>query len=171
MRTERRIHLRNWIAGASFALAVMGAAQAVSAQGSSGRMVKGPVVIDLLEGLEWMRCSVGQVWSSGTCRGTVLKAPLAAADDVILRASRSSGEGWRLPTRKELTRLAEMNDTPPMINTTQFPGTYRGSYWTSDRNRLLRRNHWVVNFNTGHAYARALPRQMLVFRLVRDRQN
>ena len=169
METKQRMRLRQWVKGGCLALGVMVHAQGAVGQENSGRMAKGPIVIDLLEGLEWMRCSVGQVWSGGGCRGTVLKAPLEAADDVLLRASRSSGDGWRLPTRKELTRLAEMNDTPPMINETHFPGTYRGSYWTSNRNRLLWGNHWVVNFNTGHAYARALPRQPLAFRLVRDR--
>jgi len=169
MGIKQNQRFRQFIVGACLALWVISGPQSAVAQDSSGRIVKGPVVIDLLEGLEWMRCSVGQVWSNGGCRGKVLKAPLEAADNVISRASRSSGDGWRLPTRKELMRLAEMNDAPPMINVTQFPGTYRGSYWTSDRNRLLWGNHWVVNFNTGHAYARALPRQLLAFRLVRDR--
>ena len=89
METKQRMRLRQWVKGGCLALGVMVHAQGAVGQENSGRMAKGPIVIDLLEGLEWMRCSVGQVWSGGGCRGTVLKAPLEAADDVILRASRS----------------------------------------------------------------------------------
>jgi len=139
------------------------------AEGKEQRIAKGPIVIDVLAGLEWMRCSIGQVWSDGACVGEPLRGPYRMAQATLERAEASSGPGWRLPTRAELRELIEMNAKPPMIDETDFPETYAGSYWTGDNNRLLRGNHWVVNFYTGQSYGRALREQVFAVRLVRDR--
>ena len=130
---------------------------------------KGPITINVLGGLEWMRCSIGQVWSEETCVGEPLKVPFAAATAVLERTLASSGEGWRLPTRNELRVLVQMNEEPPMINADHFPATHPGSYWTSDKNRMLANGHWVVNFYTGNNYGRAARSQSFAIRLVRDR--
>lgn len=130
---------------------------------------RGPVAVDLLGGLEWMRCSMGQVLVEERCEGEALLAPYAAATAVIERVAASSGEGWRMPTVEELSRLIVMQEMPPMIDAYIFPDTHRGSYWTSSHNRMISGNQWTVNFNTGYRYGRAMPRQLFAFRLVRDR--
>jgi hypothetical protein len=132
-------------------------------------LVKGPVAIDVMGSLEWMRCSIGQVWHEGTCVGEPIKVPYAATAAVLERTLASSGEGWCLPTRKELRGLILMNEIPPMISTRHFPMTLAGSYWTSDKNRALANGHWVVNFYTGHNYGRAARTQPFAIRLVKDR--
>jgi len=88
---------------------------------------------------------------------------------VLERTLASSGEGWRLPTRKELRELIEVQSEPPMINPKHFPATHAGSYWTADNNQLLANGHWVVNFYTGHSYGRAPKTQSFAIRLVKDR--
>lgn len=130
---------------------------------------RGPVAVDLLGGLEWMRCSMGQVWVEGGCEGEALLAPYVSATAIIERIAASSGEGWRMPTVEELSRLIVMQQTPPMIDADIFPDTRPGSYWTSSANRFLPGNQWTVNFNTGYRYGRASHRQLFAFRLVRDR--
>ena len=150
------------------ALLTVIAAGAVQAQ-DIRFLKRGPVAVDLLGGLEWMRCSMGQVWVEERCEGEALLAPYASAAAVIERAAASSGEGWRMPTVEELLRLIVMQDTPPMIDADVFPDTHLGSYWTSSANRMLSGNQWAVNFYTGYRYGRALHRQSFAFRLVRDR--
>jgi len=46
---------------------------------------------------------------------------------------------WRLPTAKELKTLIKKDARPgePLINTSYFPYTKRGPYWTSDANKTL----------------------------------
>ena len=139
------------------------------AQENTSLLAQGPIVVDLLGGIEWMRCSIGQVWVDVRCDGDALLAPFAVGDAVVARATSSSGAGWRLPTHKELTSIVERNVEPPMISTARFPGTYAGGYWTGDKNRFLSGSYWIVNFNTGFSYGRAHPRQSYSFRLVRDR--
>jgi hypothetical protein len=142
---------------------------AVSANSSKTYLTKGPIAVDVMEGLEWMRCSIGQVWSNETCVGEPMRLPYAATSAVLERTLASSGEGWRLPTRKELRALIEINDEPPMINAKYFPATHAGIYWTADNNQFLMNGHWVVNFYTGHSYGRAAKTQYFAIRLVKDR--
>jgi len=144
-------------------------APGVRAQDGITFVERGPVVLDVLGKLEWMRCSIGQVWADGRCDGDPLLAPFTAGEAIIARATASSGEGWRIPTRAEMERLLVSGHTPPLIDSRVFPDTYQGGYWTADANWLLAGSRWIVNFNSGFSYGRALPRQSFSFRLVRDR--
>ena len=152
-------------------IAVVLAAVAPGARAQEGITLveRGPVVLDVMGKLEWMRCSIGQVWAGDRCDGEPLLAPFAAGEAIIARAAASSGEGWRIPTRAEMERLLVSGDTSPLIDKRVFPDTYRGGYWTADANWMLAGSRWIVNFNSGFSYGRALPRQTFAFRLVRDR--
>ena len=144
-------------------------AQSASA-GPPRLMHKGPVAIDLLAKLEWMRCSVGQFWQDETCKGEALKLVLAQVPEIIARFEGLDEGGWRLPTRDELESLVFENDMPPMIKAETFPGTVSEAYWTSEPNFFNAKNHWVVNFYTGYSYGRAFPNQPQYLRLVRKRR-
>ena len=150
-------------------LSIMITAQSVSA-GTPRLMHKGPVAIDLLAKLEWMRCSVGQFWQDEICEGEALKLVLAHVPEVIARFETLDEGGWRLPTRDELESLVYENDLPPMIRTETFPGTVSEAYWTSEPNFFNAKNHWVVNFYTGYSYGRVFPNQPQHVRLVRNRR-
>lgn len=158
-------------AGFCFILSVsMWSANPPSAQAQETTLVaKGPIVIDVLGGLDWMRCSIGQVWDNGICVGSVLIIPFASVDPVIAQVQQNIGPEWRLPSRAELERLIVLNPAPPMINRAAFPETYPGLYWTRDTNWLMSNAHWGVNFFTGHSYGRADGNQAFALRLVRTR--
>lgn len=134
-------------------------------------MHKGPIAIDLLGKLEWMRCSIGQFWEEDTCKGDPLKLILSQVPEIAARFETLDRGGWRLPTRDELESLVSENDKPPMINLDTFPVTPSEGYWTSEPNFFNKRNHWVVNFYTGYSYGRAFPFQPHYVRLVRNRKK
>ena len=129
------------------------------------------VVVDLVQRVEWMRCSVGQVWDAqtGRCAGEVQRISHDALPEAVAEAEALHGPGWRLPTRDELEGLVCQTCPPPMIDADAFPDTSAEPYWTSDRNFMAPRNVYSVNFMTGHIYGRFFPAQELAVRLVRDR--
>ena len=142
----------------------------LTAQGHETTLVaQGPIVMDVMGGLDWMRCSIGQVWNGDSCSGKPLLILSSTVDEVISRIQSNTGNGWRLPTLNELERLLVEQDSPPMIATEIFPDTYQGLYWTSDINWIVRKRWWGVNFYTGHRYGRVAGHQTLAVRLVVDR--
>ena len=142
----------------------------LTAQGHETTLVaQGPIVMDVMGGLDWMRCSIGQVLNEERCSGKPLLIPYATVDEVISRIQSNTGSRWRLPTLNELERLVVEKDSPPMIATGIFPDTYQGLYWTSDINWIVRERWWGVNFYTGHRYGRVAGDQTLAVRLVLDR--
>ena len=68
-------------------------------------MAREHLVIDLQNGVEWMRCSVGQVWNGSGCEGEALKLSQEDVSKAIIIANDQLGPGWRLPTRVELEGL------------------------------------------------------------------
>jgi hypothetical protein len=134
-------------------------------------MHKGPIAIDLLGKLEWMRCSIGQFWVEETCKGEPMKLTLSQVPEVAARFEGLDRGGWRLPTRAELKSLVSENDSPPMIKVETFPMTPPDKYWTSEPNFFNARNHWVVNFYTGFSYGRVFPNQPQYVRLVRNQKK
>jgi hypothetical protein len=132
---------------------------------------KDAIVRDLAQGVEWMRCSVGQSWDEATqrCGGTVRRLSHDMVPAAVAEAEAAHGPGWRLPTRDELEALVCAECGPPRIDPEVFPDTDPDAYWTSDRNFWAPRHYWSVNFMTGHRYGRFFPYQELPVRLVRDR--
>ena len=127
------------------------------------------LVIDLQSNVEWMRCSVGQVWSGDHCDGEALKLTQADLSKAIIIANDQMGPGWRLPTRAELEGLVCDVCTPVKIELDSFPNTLAEPYWTGEVNGFATRHIWTVNFMTGHTYGRFFPTQEVLARLVRDR--
>ena len=127
------------------------------------------LVIDLQSNVEWMRCSVGQVWSGDDCDGEALKLTQADLSKAIVIANDQMGPGWRLPTRAELEGLVCDGCAPVKIELDSFPNTLAEPYWTGEVNGFAPRHIWTVNFMTGHTYGRFFPTQEVLARLVRDR--
>ena len=108
----------------------------------------GSEVKDLQTGLVWARCSVGQTWDGGTCAGK-------AKTFTIAEAQKRAGQGWRVPSARELGSLVycssgqtetlwdSVSHTPivhrcdvkfggflkPTIHRGAFPNTVEDSYW------------------------------------------
>ena len=125
--------------------------------------------IDLQNGVEWMRCSAGQVWNGSGCEGKALKLSQEDVSKAIVIANDQMGPGWRLPTRVELEGLVCKKCAPVNIELDSFPDTLAEPYWTGEVNGFAPRHIWTVNFMTGHTYGRFFPTQEVLSRLVRDR--
>lgn len=91
-------------------------------------------VTDKRNSLQWMRCSIGQQWSSGSCEGQALPVQWQSAKD---HADRVNATGqfffsdWRLPNVRELATITERQCSNPRTNLELFPNTPSGDYWTS----------------------------------------
>ena len=133
-------------------------------------LADGAEVKDLQTNLIWKRCQVGMKWNGNTCTG---KAKEFNFDD----AQKQAGNGWRLPTIRELSSLiycssGKMRDsddvgdggapiknlcdgdyTSPTINTKAFPNTPVVSYvWSISRNDYLSGDYvWTINFLQGNS--------------------
>lgn len=68
-------------------------------------------ITDSKTGLVWQRCLVGQTFDGTVCTGT------ATTFTDFDSALSNTKDGWRLPTIKELSSLADHNVANPAINT------------------------------------------------------
>ena len=132
-------------------------------------MVRDHLVIDLQHGVEWMRCSVGQIWNGTDCEGAAVQLTQEDVARAIVIANAQLGPGWRLPSRAELEGLVCKACAPVKIELDSFPNTLGEPYWTGEVNDFAPRHTWTVNFMTGHTYGRFFPTQEVLVRLVRDR--
>lgn len=58
---------------------------------------------------------------------------------------------WRMPTRDELGSISDprKTDSPPTINTTWFPHTQSGEYWSANDYQFHWDTAWLWNFGNG----------------------
>ena len=132
-------------------------------------------VTDVKTGLQWMRCSMGQTWQSGTCVGKAQnytwQASLKAADPINSQDGYAGYRDWRVPRRKELLTLVycssgwpkTWNDTGiscegdfkrPTLYQPAFPNTLASWYWSSsEANAPSTEIAWSTLFDYGNNYA------------------
>ncbi|WP_175534518.1 Lcl C-terminal domain-containing protein [Thiocapsa roseopersicina] len=88
---------------------------------------------DVVAQLMWMRCSVGQTWSGGTCLGEAAAYGWEAAQEVASALNANGSRffnDWRIPKLRELAMIAERQCENPRINLTVFPNTPPSLFWT-----------------------------------------
>lgn len=68
-------------------------------------------------------------------------------------ALKALGEGWRLPTIKELFSLVDHARKSPAIDTEAFPDTAYDWYWSSTPTAWNDAAVWVVVFSLGSVYS------------------
>jgi hypothetical protein len=141
-----------------------------SAAFAANFMARDHLVVDLRHGVEWLRCSVGQVWNGTGCTGNVITLDHEQIEQAIQQANEQLGGSWRLPDLEELEGLVCQSCGTPMIDAEIFPGTSGEPYWTGQTNRVASRFYYSVNFLNGWTYGRFLPSKQLAVRLVRDRR-
>ncbi len=117
-------------------------------------------ITDNATGLTWQKCSRGQTGSdcSGGSATTLVfddgNGDEGIAHQLALKYCNDNtaalpGSGWRLPNIKELLSIVDYGRVSPAINTSYFPNTRTGYYWssTADQNNLD--SIWAVTFGNG----------------------
>jgi Protein of unknown function (DUF1566) len=104
----------------------------------------GTEVTDQRTGLVWARCSVGQTWSASTCVGS---SSTFSHEGALQHAALQTG--WRLPTLRELSSLADKGCDNPAIDSTAFPNTPIAWFWTSSAYAGVSHYAWEVSFEDG----------------------
>jgi len=59
---------------------------------------------------------------------------------------------WRLPNKEELRSIVDYNEYNPSINTSQFPDTISGFYWSSSTRVYEKFKGWGIMFDYGFDY-------------------
>ena len=134
------------------------------AQQPTAYRVSGDEVLDLQTGLTWKRCSIGQRFEGGRCVGSAVAVDWDAADE----AAGAAGGQWRLPTREELARLAQVTCQSTSGPAPTFPNTPGAWYWSSTQEPLLGAGGtWFVSFAAEGGAGASLRNANAVVRLVR----
>ena len=78
----------------------------------------GLTVRDVKNGVNWLRCTVGQTWNYDTekCDGEIVKLNHTEIEEARKQASEQLGGIWRLPTLDELESLVCEKCEKPKIN-------------------------------------------------------
>ena len=97
---------------------------------------KGYYVIDLVNKVEWLKCTVGQLWDEEKkkCLGTPKKLNMDEIKEANLQINEQLDGEWRLPTRKELESIVCADCEGSKIDKIFFPDTPAEPFWTSQRN-------------------------------------
>lgn len=95
-------------------------------------------ITDVVNGLVWSKCSIGEVIIEGECTEYPLehltwKEALQSAKD----NSFINGKEYRLPNIKELASTVERACYAPAINLIAFPTTASGFYWSNTPDSLV----------------------------------
>jgi uncharacterized caspase-like protein len=176
------------------ATAAAAAASNMAAQASTQQLLEGRYQIlgdgsevkDIQTGLIWQRCSVGQRWTGQTCEG-------GAGEFKFDEAQKLTGNGWRVPTVRELHSLVwcssgktknlddpedgkgaianycDGNSSRPTIRSAAFTMTSAVWYWSSSPDVSNADYARVVDFGFGHLYIRKRS-DTLAVRLVQASQ-
>ena len=100
------------------------------------------IVRDNVTGLEWQQSTVSGI--------TSLDEAIAYCNGL----TRGDHFDWRLPTVKELSTLVDSSIPAPgpCIDTTFFPDTEAGGYWSSTSHDDYPGVFWVVGFDEGDVH-------------------
>ena len=89
-------------------------------------------------------------WQQATSSTTYTQADAASACATLSL----NGGGWRLPTVKELVTLVDVSvASGPTIDSTAFPDTPSGPFWSSTSSAEAAGVAWAVYFSGGNAYS------------------
>lgn len=131
-------------------------------------------VTDIVNGLMWTKCSLGQIYKNGICTGTPTHVDTWQVALVTAEGWKqyANSTGWRLPNIKELGSLVERSCVAPAINLSVFPSTPSAAYWSNtfdskNVNPTQGIEGRIVDFTDGTEFLTDVNRHRLI-RLVRD---
>ena len=109
-------------------------------------------ITDNATGLMWKQCSEGQ-GNNSTCSGSVSthnwQEALQLASSLNAGAGFAGFSDWRLPNIKELRSIVEVACHTPAINSTRFPNSDSGNYWSATASISNTSNAWRIEFEEG----------------------
>ncbi|HRP68662.1 MAG TPA: DUF1566 domain-containing protein [Turneriella sp.] len=110
-------------------------------------------VTDTTTNLVWQKCSYGQD-NDAVCSNSAGTRTWQQALQYC-NALALNGRAWRLPSVVELLSIADKTKSSPALDSTSFPATVSGTYWsstpyTSDVNKA-----WIVYSGTGFSASTA----------------
>lgn len=108
-------------------------------------------VMDLMTGLMWQQCSVGQnaVNCNGIATTFTWQEALQQAETINSNGGIASYTDWRLPNHNELRSLVEIACDSPAINNNIFPNTSNVLYWSSSPYAENTGEAWTLYFGDG----------------------
>lgn len=115
----------------------------------------GASVVDASTNLEWQKCALGQVYSTGSgCEGIPFeltwKQAFIKAGQFSENPILAGGSQWRLPNVKELSTLIDSACYNPASNQGVLPGLGSFHYWTATNNfQGGGGDAWAVDFTLG----------------------
>jgi len=111
------------------------------------------------------------IWSLYTFPAWRMEAANMAAYPVSHNDSSRCGfnTGWRVPTRRELISIVNLDGSVPTVDAAYFPDTESDWYWSSDIYAVDPTGAWVVLFSTGRVQLNGRSNTSFV-RLVRSGQ-
>jgi hypothetical protein len=92
------------------------------------------------------------IWSLHSGYGewtTYARTTLPTAHNTAARCGYSTG--WRLPTRRELLSIVNLDGSNPAVDAVYFPSTQANNYWTNDPYQRIPAFAWYVYFYYGYA--------------------
>lgn len=118
--------------------------------GSGHYALKDGIAYDPRTNLSWMRCSFGRRWVGVSCAGE----PARVTFDKARAAAEAAGDGWRLPTIRELASLTDRTCGAPAIDKVAFPDIApndegKASYWSSSPAPDIPGMFYIVDFSDG----------------------
>lgn len=142
--------------------ALLGIACTVSAAQAGFNNEGNGTVWDDQTGLMWQQATAGTTatfkWGGGLAGdGACVSGGVADDQEDALcyceNLSLGGDDGWRLPDRNELNSLVDYTKQPVTINTTFFPNTLGGYYWTSTTGAKtdLVGETWVTSYDQAFA--------------------
>lgn len=141
----------------------------------------------------WMRCALGQTWENGSCTGTAKEYTWQEAQEVAKSYNYKTQKNWRLPTiaelhgivecssgfhekaripvsiskKKQVDNLCNEGAAKPTLNTTIFPNSPDGLFWSGTTDPLQNGFAWYTYFGGGYTHIYNMKSKNFV-RLVKD---
>jgi len=108
-------------------------------------------VTDTATGLVWQKCSRGQGTTVGNCTtGSATTSSWTSAITYCEGLTLGSRSDWRLPNINELRSIVDyVKSSSPTIDSTSFPNTQSGGYWSSSNYIFGGGVSWLVLFDYG----------------------
>lgn len=105
-------------------------------------------IVDDTTGITWMKCAIGQTYSSdgNDCTGDPTPLTWQEALQTAHGFTFNNLNGWRVPNMKELATLTERSCVRPSINETIFPNNPSDDFWTSTPSVTTPDSAWVIAF-------------------------